>query len=166
VVEPLTFRFSGVGIAVRRIPLTSATCMAALIWTLMNAGERRWMRPKMRPPGFGCCPAETFASGGTPDNGMEHKLARDTRLWSLVLAALPVACKRSLFGSILAIWMCFVTVKCPNDQRFCVITDDLGRRVSCAILSVWRSPTTRQSGGSLDGTDACVVWLCPRADAW
>jgi hypothetical protein len=54
VIEPPTFRFSEVWITVRRIPLTSTTCIAALIRTPMNAGERRRMRPKMRPPGLGC----------------------------------------------------------------------------------------------------------------
>ena len=49
--NPLAFRFSGVGIIVRRIPLTSATCIAALIRIPMNVNERRRMRPKMRPPG-------------------------------------------------------------------------------------------------------------------
>ncbi len=36
---------------VRRIPLTSVTCIAALNRTWLNADERRRMRPKMRPPG-------------------------------------------------------------------------------------------------------------------
>ena len=47
--EPPTFRFSGVGITVRRIPLTSAIWANTSIRTPMNAGERRWMRP----PGLG-----------------------------------------------------------------------------------------------------------------
>ena len=36
---------------VHRILLTSATCIAALNRTRLNADERRRMRPKMRPPG-------------------------------------------------------------------------------------------------------------------
>jgi hypothetical protein len=45
-VEPPTFRFSEVGIIVHRIPLTSATCIAAWIRTPMNEGERRRMETK------------------------------------------------------------------------------------------------------------------------
>ena len=44
--------------------------------------------------------------------------------------------------------MCFVTVKCPNDHQLDVITDDLARWGSCGVPSTWRSPTTRQPGGS------------------
>jgi hypothetical protein len=58
-----TFRFSGVGIIVRRIPLVSAICANTAIRTPMNAGERRWMRPRIRPLGPGCL-ALTFAHGG------------------------------------------------------------------------------------------------------
>lgn len=47
--EPLTFRFSGLGITVRRIPLTFVTCIAELMRMPMNVDERRRMRPKMRP---------------------------------------------------------------------------------------------------------------------
>jgi hypothetical protein len=50
--------------------------------------------------------------------------------------------------SLWVIWMCFVTIKCPNDHRLTVITYDLGRWWPCGIPSVWRSPTTRQPGGS------------------
>jgi hypothetical protein len=59
-VEPPTFRFSGLGIIVHRITLTSVTCIAASIRTSMNVDERIRMRPKTRPPGLGCL-AETFA---------------------------------------------------------------------------------------------------------
>jgi hypothetical protein len=52
-VAPSTFRFSGLGITVRRIPLTSVPCIAALNRTRLNENERRRMRPKMRPPGLG-----------------------------------------------------------------------------------------------------------------
>jgi hypothetical protein len=61
-VEPPTFRFSGLGITVRRTPLTSVTCIAALTRTLVNADEYMRMRPKMRPPGLSCL-AVTFAHG-------------------------------------------------------------------------------------------------------
>jgi hypothetical protein len=63
IVEPPTFRFSGVGITVRRIPLTSAICANTLIRTPMNRGERRWMRPKTRPPGTSCL-EQTLRSWG------------------------------------------------------------------------------------------------------
>lgn len=66
-------------------------------------------------------------------------------------------CRRSpaAFGSANArclrsssvIYMCFVTIKCPNDQLLTVITDDLYAAAG-GIPSVWRSPTTRQPGGS------------------
>jgi hypothetical protein len=54
---------SGIRIIVHRMPLTSAICANKSIRTLMNADERRWMRPKIRPPGPGCL-AQTFARGG------------------------------------------------------------------------------------------------------
>jgi hypothetical protein len=39
--------------------------------TSMNAGERGWMRSKVRPPGLGCR-AEAFArGGGTPPDGTD-----------------------------------------------------------------------------------------------
>jgi hypothetical protein len=85
-VEPPTFRFSGVGITVRRIPLTSAICANASIRTPMNAGERRWMRPL----GPGCF-ALAFAPGAEiRGNGMEQ-IAWPARRCSLVLTELLVA---------------------------------------------------------------------------
>ena len=63
-VEPPTFRFSGVWITVRRIPLTSVTCIAALNRTRLNADERRRTRPKMRPPGLGWLADIPSARGG------------------------------------------------------------------------------------------------------
>lgn len=67
VVEPQAFRFSGVGIIVRRVTLTSATCIAALIRTLMNVGERMRMRPKMRPSGLGWSRGPSLAAVRLPD---------------------------------------------------------------------------------------------------
>jgi hypothetical protein len=81
---------SGIRIIVHRMPLTSAICANKSIRTLMNADERRWMRPKIRPPGPGCL-AQTFARVARYGNGMEQERARPTRRWSLVLAALLVA---------------------------------------------------------------------------
>jgi hypothetical protein len=51
-VGPPTFRFSGLGITVRPIPLTFVTCIAEINRTRLNADERRRMRPRMRPPGL------------------------------------------------------------------------------------------------------------------
>jgi hypothetical protein len=50
-VAPPTFRFSGVGIIVHRVPFTFVTCTVVLMRMPMNLDERRRMRPKMRPPG-------------------------------------------------------------------------------------------------------------------
>jgi hypothetical protein len=55
-----TFRFSGLGTIVRPIPLTCAICANTSIRTLMNAGERRWVRPKMRPRGIGWASRRPF----------------------------------------------------------------------------------------------------------
>lgn len=49
-VEPLTFRFSGLGTRVRQALPASVTCTAALIRTLLNADECTRMRPEMSPP--------------------------------------------------------------------------------------------------------------------
>jgi hypothetical protein len=34
------------------------------------------------------------------------------------------------------------------------------------FVSTWPGPTTRQPGAGLDGTVACVVWLCPWDAVW
>jgi hypothetical protein len=74
-VGPLTFRFSEVGIIVRRITLRSVTCVAALIRIPMNVDERMRMRPKMRTPGLGCL-AETFARGGGASDRIRNAMYR------------------------------------------------------------------------------------------
>jgi hypothetical protein len=49
-VKPSTFRFSGLGMRVRRDLHPSVTWVAALIRTPLNADEHMRMRPKMSPP--------------------------------------------------------------------------------------------------------------------
>jgi hypothetical protein len=39
------------------------------------------------------------------------------------------------------------TIKCPDDHRLNVITEDFGRWELWGVPSTWRSPTTRQLGG-------------------
>ena len=56
--------------------MTSATCIAALVRTPMNVGERRRMRPMMRPPGL-CCLVETLLVEWRP--AMERSTARRVR---------------------------------------------------------------------------------------
>ncbi len=99
-VEPQTFRFSGLGIIVRRIPFTSVTCIAALIRILMNIDERRRMRPKMRPPRFRRL-TETLAYGDSVPN----RISCDTRfrngssvtdrIWGLTRCFVSVAGART-----------------------------------------------------------------------
>jgi hypothetical protein len=89
VVEPLTFRFSGLGIIVRRIPFTSVTCTVGLMRMSMNLDERRRMRPKMRPLRFGCLAGRLVWNGHTSERV-------PAPLRSLVLAALLVAAAVSM----------------------------------------------------------------------
>jgi hypothetical protein len=64
------------------------------------------------------------------------------------LPACFVAANARYLWSFWIIWICFVTIKCPNDHQFNVLTDNLARWESCGIPSTWHSPTTRQPGGS------------------
>jgi hypothetical protein len=75
-------------------------------------------------------------------------------------------CKRLLFVVILGYLDMFCDHKVSNDHWLTVITDDLDAGGRVASRRSGGARPRGSPGATLDGTGACVAWLCPRAGVW
>jgi hypothetical protein len=89
-------------------------------------------------------PAQVFASrrslgGAPPGIRTPNPLIPGPQLWFFVDSAghLRVSRRQTLvICGLLVVWVCLVTIKCPNDHQRNVITDDLAR------WELWGIPST------------------------